>query len=177
MFYSYFLKKPGPRKFTYNEFVHATNDFDDKEKLGQGGFGAVYKGLLRDSNTFVAVKRVAKGSKKGLEEYASKVKIISQLRHRDLVKLIGWCHKKRELLLVYDFMPNGSIDSHILKEESALMWAVRYKIAQGLASSLLYLHEEWEQCILYRDIKSSNIMLDSKGHKSLIWQAPWVIWL
>ena len=81
MFYSYFLKKPGPRKFTYNELVHATNDFDDKEKLGQGGFGVVYKGLLRDSNTFVTVKRVAKGSKQGLNEYKLEVKIISQLRH------------------------------------------------------------------------------------------------
>ena len=75
--------------------VHATNDFDDKDKLGQGGFGAVYRGLLRDSDTFVAVKRVAKGSKQGLKKYASEVKIISQLRHRNLMKLIGWCHEKR----------------------------------------------------------------------------------
>ena len=139
-----FERGRGPRKFSYNELVHATNDFDDKEKLGQGGFGAVYRGLLRDSNTFVAVKRVAKGSKQGLNEYNSEVKIINQLRHKNLVKLIGWCPEKRELLLGYDFMPNGSLDSHIFKEEIALMWAVRYKIAQGLASSLLYLHEEWE---------------------------------
>ena len=75
--------------------VHATNDFDDKDKLGQGGFGVVYRGLLRDSDTFVAVKRVAKGSKQGLKKYASEVKIISQLRHRNLMKLIGWCHEKR----------------------------------------------------------------------------------
>ena len=153
----------------------------------------VYRGLLRDSNTFVAIKRMAKGSKQGIKEYASEVKIISQLRYRNLVKLIGWCHKKRELL-IYDFTPNGSLDSHIFKKESTLMWAVRYKVAQGLASSLLYLHEEWEQCVLHRDIKSSNIMLNSnfnaklgdfglarlvtmsKGHKPLIWQAPWVIW-
>ena len=162
-----FERGRGPRKFSYNELVHATNDFDDKEKLGQGGFGAVYRGLLRDSNTFVAVKRVAKGSKQGLKEYVSEVKIISQLRHRNLVKLIGWCHKKRELLLVCDFMPNGSIDSHIFKEENALTWVVRYKIAQGLASSLLYLQEEWEQCVLHRDIKSSNIMLDSNFNAKL----------
>ena len=85
--------------------VHGTNDFDDKEKLGQGGFGVVYRGLLRDSNTFVAIKRMAKGSKQGIKEYASEVKIISQLRYRNLVKLIGWCHKKRELLLIYDLCP------------------------------------------------------------------------
>nr|POE62085.1 l-type lectin-domain containing receptor kinase ix.1 [Quercus suber] len=162
-----FERARGPRKFSYNELVHATNDFDDKEKLGQGGFGAVYRGLLRDSNTFVAVKRVAKGSKQGLNEYKSKVKIISLLRHKNLGKLIGWCHEKRELLLVYDFMPNGSLDSHIFREEIALMWAVRYKIAQGLASSLLYLHKEWEQCVLHRDIKSSNIMLDSNFNAKL----------
>ena len=162
-----FERGRGPRKFSYNELVHATNDFDDKEKLGQGGFGAVCRGLLRDSNTFVAVKRVAKGSKQGLKEYVSEVKIISQLRHRNLVKLIGWCHKKRELLLVCDFMPNGSIDSHIFKEENALTWVVRYKIAQGLASSLLYLQEEWEQSVLHRDIKSSNIMLDSNFNAKL----------
>ena len=110
---------------------------------------------------------MAKGSKQGLKEYVSEVKIISQLRHRNLVKLIGWCHKKRELLLVCDFMPNGSIDSHIFKEENALTWLVRYKIAQGLASSLLYLQEEWEQCVLHRDIKSSNIMLDSNFNAKL----------
>ena len=97
--YLVFAPGRGPRKFSYNELVHATNAFDDKEKLGQGGFGAVYRGLLRDSNTFVVVKRVAKGSKKGSKEYASEVKIISQLRHRNLVKLIGWCHKKENFCL------------------------------------------------------------------------------
>ena len=146
--------------------VHATNAFDDKEKLGQGGFGAVYKGLLRDSNTYVAVKRVVKGSKQGIKEYASEVKIISQLRHRNLVQLIGWCHERKELLLVYDFMPNGSLDSHLF-QESVLMWELRYKVAQGLASALLYLQEEWEQCVLHRDIKSSNIMLDSNFNAKL----------
>ena len=84
-----FERGRGPKKFSYNELACVTNDFNDKEKLSQGGFGAVYKGLLRDSNTYVAVKRVVKGSKQGIKEYASEVKIISQLRHRNLVQLIG----------------------------------------------------------------------------------------
>ncbi|KAM3701818.1 hypothetical protein ACJW31_05G204000 [Castanea mollissima] len=161
-----FERGRGPKKFSYNELARATNDFNDKEKLGQGGFGAVYKGLLRDSNTYVAVKRVVKGSKQGIKEYASEVKIISQLRHRNLVQLIGWCHERKELLLVYDFMPNGSLDSHLF-QESVLIWELRYKVAQGLASALLYLQEGWEQCVLHRDIKSSNIMLDSNFNAKL----------
>jgi serine/threonine protein kinase len=127
--------------------AYATNNFNDEEKLGQGGFGGVYKGFLRDSNSFIAVRRVSKGSKQGIKEYASEVKIISRLRHRNLVQLIGWCHERRELLLVYEFMPNGSLDSHLFTEESLLIWAMRYKVAQGLGSALLYLHEEWEQCV------------------------------
>ena len=140
--------------------AHATNNFNDEEKLGQGGFGGVYKGFLREPNCFVAVKRVSKGSKQGMKEYASEVKIISRLRHKNLVQLIGWCHERGDLLLVYEFMPSGSLDSHLLTKESLLIWAIRYKVAQGLASALLYLHEEWEQCVVHGDIKSSNIMLD-----------------
>jgi serine/threonine protein kinase len=147
--------------------AHATNNFNDKEKLGQGGFGGIYRGFLRASNSFVALKRVSKGSKQGVKEYASEVKIISRLRHRNLVQLIGWCHERGELLLIFEFMPNGSLDSHLFTEESLLIWETRYKVAQGLASSSLYLHEEWEQCVVHRDIKSSNIMLDSNFNAKL----------
>ncbi|XP_059446402.1 L-type lectin-domain containing receptor kinase IX.1-like [Corylus avellana] len=162
-----FQKGIGPKRFLFNELARATNNFNDEEKLGQGGFGGVYKGFLRDSNTFVAVKRVSKGSKQGIKEYASEVKIISRLRHKNLVQLIGWCHERGELLLVYEFMPNGSLDSHLFREENLLIWAMRYNIAQGLALALLYLHEEWEQCVVHRDIKSSNIMLDSNFNTKL----------
>ncbi|CAM8888735.1 unnamed protein product [Rhodiola kirilowii] len=88
-------------------------------------------------------------------------KIISRLRHRNLVQLIGWCHEKGDFLLVYEFMPNGSLNSHLFGVSKILAWSMRYKIALGIASGLLYLHEEWEQCVVHRDIKSSNIMLDS----------------
>ncbi|KAM2189023.1 hypothetical protein ACFX1R_032493 [Malus domestica] len=102
-----------------------------------------------------------------MKEYASEVRIISRLRHRNLVQLIGWCHEKRELLLDYEFLPNRILDSHLFKENSLLSWQVRYNIAKGLASALLYLHEEWEQCVLHRDIKSSNVMLDSNFNVKL----------
>ncbi|XP_062087305.1 L-type lectin-domain containing receptor kinase IX.1-like [Humulus lupulus] len=157
----------GPKRFNYRELNYATNNFSEEGKLGQGGFGGVYRGLLAESNTEVAVKRIAKGSTQGKKEYVSEVKIISRLRHRNLVQLIGWCHTKGEFLLVYEFLPNGSLDNHLFGGKPTLTWAVRYRIAIGLASSLLYLHEEWEQCVVHRDIKSSNIMLDSNFNAKL----------
>ncbi|GJY66044.1 L-type lectin-domain containing receptor kinase IX.1-like protein [Tanacetum coccineum] len=157
----------GPKRFTYQELARSTGDFAENEKLGEGGFGGVYRGFLKDSNMVVAVKRVSKSSKQGIKEYASEVRIISKLRHRNLVQLTGWCHQKSELLLVYEYMENGSLDTHLFKAQSLLTWGTRYKIAHGLASALLYLHEEWEQCVLHRDIKSSNVMLDSNFNAKL----------
>ncbi|CAL5434681.1 unnamed protein product [Camellia sinensis] len=139
----------GPKKFSYVELFHATNNFADEQKLGEGGFGGVYKGFLRELNSYVAVKRISKGSKQGIKEYASEVNIISRLRHRNLVQLLGY------------------LDNHLFKENSELTWAIRYKIAQGLASALLYLHEGWEQCVVHRDVKSSNMMLDSNFNVKL----------
>ncbi|GLT98035.1 hypothetical protein SLE2022_155630 [Rubroshorea leprosula] len=149
----------GPREFSYNELSIATKNFVADEKLGEGGFGSVYKGFLRDLNTNVAVKKVSRRSKQGIKEYISEVKIISRLRHKNLVNLIGWCHEK-ELLLVYEFMPNGSLDAHLFKGRSLLPWKLRHKIVQDVASALLYLHEEGDFCVLHRDIKTNNIMLD-----------------
>ncbi|KAL8541739.1 hypothetical protein ACS0TY_002846 [Phlomoides rotata] len=156
-----FERGSGPKKFSYSDLIRATDSFSEEHKLGEGGFGGVYLGFLKDLNSHIAVKRVSKSSNQGTKEYASEVKIISRLRHRNLVQLIGWCHEKRELLLVYEFLPNGSLDSHLFNEKSSLTWETRFKVARGLASALLYLHEEWEQCVIHRDIKSSNIMLDS----------------
>ncbi|XP_059647958.1 L-type lectin-domain containing receptor kinase IX.1-like [Cornus florida] len=162
-----FGKGMGPRKFSYNELARATNYFAEAEKLGEGGFGGVYRGFLGELKSYVAVKRISKGSKQGLKEYAAEVKIIGQLRHRNLVRLIGWCHEQSELLIVYEVMQNGSLDSHLFKERSLLSWEVRYRIAQDIASALLYLHEEWEQWVVHRDIKSSNVMLDSDFNAKL----------
>ncbi|KAJ8768914.1 hypothetical protein K2173_023909 [Erythroxylum novogranatense] len=155
-----FKNGTGGKNFSYDELVTATNNFSETQKLGEGGSGAVYKGYLKDLKLHIAVKRVLRLSKQGIKEYASEVKIISRIRHKNLVKLIGWCHEK-ELLLAYEFMPNGSLDAHLFKGKSLLSWEVRHKIAQDLASALFYLHEEGDQCVLHRDIKPSNIMLDS----------------
>nr|GMD08805.1 L-type lectin-domain containing receptor kinase IX.1-like [Ipomoea batatas] len=157
----------GAKKFSYSELATATNNFSEERKLGEGGFGGVYLGFLRDLNLDVAVKRVSQQSKQGVEEYASEVKIISRLRHRNLVPLHGWCHEKGELLLVYEYMPGGSLHSHLFKRKSPLNWMLRYRIAQGLASALSYLHEDWEQSVLHRDIKSSNVLLDSSFNARL----------
>ncbi|RHN62637.1 putative protein kinase RLK-Pelle-L-LEC family [Medicago truncatula] len=162
-----FGRGAGPRKYTYAELAHAANDFKDEYKLGQGGFGGVYRGFLKDTKSYVAVKRVSEDSHQGIKEFASEVTIISKLRHRNLVQLIGWCHERKKLLLVYEYMPNGSLDIHLFKNQSFLKWGVRYTIARGLASALLYLHEEWEQCVVHRDIKASNIMLDSEFNAKL----------
>jgi len=156
-----FQKGSGPKRFSYNELVSATNKFSESDKVGQGGFGGVYKGHLKELNSYVAIKRISRESRQGILEYATEVKVISQLRHRNLVQLLGWCHRKNDFLLIYEFMSNGSLDSHLYGKKSFLTWTTRYNIALGLASALLYLQEEWEQCVLHRDIKSSNIMLDS----------------
>nr|XP_051184492.1 L-type lectin-domain containing receptor kinase IX.1-like [Lolium perenne] len=157
-----FDKGTGPRRFPYNDLAIATDNFSDDKKLGQGGFGSVYRGFLSELNLDVAIKRVSKGSKQGIKEYASEVRIISRLRHKNLVQLIGWCHRGGDLLLVYELMPNGSLDGHLYgARDDVLPWSVRHKIVLGLGSALLYLHQEWEQCILHRDIKPSNVMLDA----------------
>ncbi|PPS02460.1 hypothetical protein GOBAR_AA18201 [Gossypium barbadense] len=143
-----------------------TNNFNG-EKLGEGGFGVVYKGYLKDLDTYVAVKQISKASKQGIKEYTSEVKIISRSRHKNLVKLIGQYHEKGELILIYELMANGSLDSHLFKGKTLLTWEVRFKIVQDLASALFYLHEEGDHCVLHRDIKASNIMLDSSFNAKL----------
>ncbi|KAK1351640.1 Concanavalin A-like lectin/glucanase superfamily [Heracleum sosnowskyi] len=161
------LVRAGPRKFSYQSLAVATYNFADERKLGQGGFGCVYKGYLLDLDIPIAVKKISRGSKQGKKEYIAEVKIISRLRHQNVVQLIGWCHDQGQFLLAYEFMPNGSLDSHLFGKRSALAWAIRYKIAIGFASALHYLHEKCEQCVVHRDIKSSNIMLDSNFNLKL----------
>ena len=112
----------GPRSFTYRELIHATNNFSEGGKLGQGGFGSVYKDLFGESNTEVAVKRVSKESRQGKKEYTSELKTISHLRPRNLVQLIGWCHEQGELLFVYEFMAIGSLDPHLFGAKIVLTW-------------------------------------------------------
>ncbi|KAF2296541.1 hypothetical protein GH714_040570 [Hevea brasiliensis] len=162
-----FGKENGPRHFAYEELIAATNKFSTEKLLGQGGSGKVYEGFLRNWSAKVAVKWITSKSQQGLKEYESEVKAISQLRHRNLVKLKGWCRKKQELLLVYEFVPNKSLDFHLANKTGFLTWEKRYRIALGLASVLYYLQEECEQYVLHRDIKSSNVLLDSNFNAKL----------
>jgi serine/threonine protein kinase len=121
-----FQKGSGPRRFEYSQLVTATQDFSEEDKLGEGGFGSVYRGFLKELELHVAIKRVSRGSEQGIKEYSSEVKIISRLRHRNLVQLIGWCHVGTELMLVYELMPNGSLDAHLYNTSILLTWSVRY---------------------------------------------------
>ncbi|KAK8475763.1 hypothetical protein V6N12_058140 [Hibiscus sabdariffa] len=153
----------GPHRFSYQELKEATRGFRDKELLGFGGFGRVYKGTLPSTNTQVAVKRISHESKQGLREFVSEIATIGRLRHRNLVPLLGWCRCRGDLLIVYDFMPNGSLDKYLFDEpKRVLSWDERFKIIKGVASGLLYLHEEWEQTVIHRDIKAGNVLLDSE---------------
>ena len=153
----------GPHRFSYKELKQATRGFRDKELLGFGGSGRVYKGTLSNSNTQVAVKRISHESKQGLQEFISEIASIGRLRHRNLVQLFGWCRQRADLLLVYDFMPNGSLDKYIFDEpKTILSWEQRFNIIKGVASGLLYLHEEWEQNVIHKDIKAGNVLLDSE---------------
>ncbi|XP_075667967.1 L-type lectin-domain containing receptor kinase S.4-like [Castanea sativa] len=153
----------GPHRFSYEELKKATKGFGDKELLGFGGFGRVYKGTLPNSNTQVAVKRVSPNSKQGLREFMSEVGSMGHLRHRNIVQSFGWCRRQGDLLLVYEFMTNGSLDKYLFDEPKAILsWEQRFKIIKGVALGLLYLHEEWEQTVVHRDIKAGNVLLDSE---------------
>lgn len=151
----------GPHRYTFEQLKLATKGFGEKEVLGFGGFGKVYKGSLPNSNTQVAVKRFSQESKQGLREFVSEIETIGRLRHRNLVRLQGWCRRKSDLLLVYDYMPNGSLDSFIFNEPKMILsWKQRFNIIKGIASALLYLHQGWDQLVIHRDIKASNVLID-----------------
>ncbi|KAJ6313900.1 hypothetical protein OIU78_017535 [Salix suchowensis] len=162
---------PGmPREFQFKDLKKATNNFDEKHKLGQGGFGVVYKGMLPKENIQVAVKKFSRDNIKGQDDFLSELTVINRLRHKHLVRLLGWCHKNGMLLLVYDYMPNGSLDNHLFHEDeenTILGWSLRYKIISGVASALHYLHNEYDQTVVHRDLKASNIMLDSEFNARL----------
>ncbi|XP_010312292.2 L-type lectin-domain containing receptor kinase S.4-like [Solanum lycopersicum] len=153
----------GPHRYSYRELKKGTRGFRESELLGRGGFGKVYKGVLRNSKGDIAVKRISHESKQGLREFVSEIASIGRLRHRNLVQLLGWCRRRGDLLLVYEFMPNGSLDNFLFDEpKMVLKWEQRFKIIKGVASGLLYLHEGYEQVVVHRDVKASNVLLDGE---------------
>lgn len=153
----------GPHRYSYQELKKATNSFSDKVLLGKGGFGQVYKGILPDSKIEVAVKRISKESTQGLREFVSEIASIGRLRHRNLVQLLGWYRRRDDFLLVYDYMANGSLDKFLFEEPKMILnWEQRFKIIKDVASGLLYLHEGYEQVVIHRDVKASNVLLDEE---------------
>ncbi|XP_061349736.1 L-type lectin-domain containing receptor kinase IV.1-like isoform X2 [Gastrolobium bilobum] len=153
----------GPHRFKFKDLYFATKGFKEKELLGTGGFGRVYKGVMPISKIEVAVKKVSHESRQGMREFVSEIVSIGRLRHRNLVSLLGYCRRKGELLLVYEYMPNGSLDKYLYNQPTVtLTWSQRFRIIKGVASGLFYLHEEWEQVVVHRDIKASNVLLDAE---------------
>jgi len=153
----------GPHRFPYKDLHRATEGFRNKNLLGVGGFGRVYKGVLPISDLDIAVKKVSHNSSQGMKEFIAEVASLGRLQHRNLVRLLGYCRRKGELLLVYEYMSNGSLDKYLYDQDKrpTLSWPQRFKIIKDIASGLLYLHEEWEKVVIHRDIKASNVLLDS----------------
>nr|GMD33293.1 L-type lectin-domain containing receptor kinase VIII.1-like [Ipomoea batatas] len=148
-----------PKEFSYRELKSATKAFDPGRIIGHGAVGTVYKGVLNGTGDAVAVKKCSHGGE-GKAEFLSELSIIGTLRHRNLVRLQGWCHEKGEILLVYDLMPNGSLYNALFESRMVLSWPQRLKILLGVASAMSYLHQECENQVIHRDIKTGNIMLD-----------------
>ncbi|KAK9168062.1 hypothetical protein Syun_000202 [Stephania yunnanensis] len=153
-----------PHRFRYKELYLATKGFKQSEVIGIGGFGEVYKGVLPTTGEQVAVKKINQNSLLGIRQFVAEIESLGRLRHKHLVHLLGWCKRKKSLLLVYDFIPNGSLDIALLgrnKSRVVLSWEQRFKILKDMASALLYLHEDWDQVVIHRDVKASNVLLDA----------------
>ncbi|KAK4278123.1 hypothetical protein QN277_016014 [Acacia crassicarpa] len=155
-------KLKGPVTYSYKDLKSATNNFSEENKIGEGGFGVVYKGILK-SGKVVAVKKLAlRHSNRINEEFESEVKLISNVHHRNLVRLLGCCNAGHNRILVYEYMKNRSLDGFLFgdKKKGFLNWKQRYEVILGTARGLTYLHEEFHVRIIHRDIKTNNILLD-----------------
>ncbi|OIW07623.1 hypothetical protein TanjilG_16604 [Lupinus angustifolius] len=161
------IGRDNPRIFSYAELFIGSNGFNEDEVVGSGGFGKVYKAVLPSDGTVVAVKCcLAEKGKQFEKSFAAELTAVADLRHRNLVRLRGWCVHEDQLYLVYDYMPNCSLDRKLFRRNEnlkaeLLSWGQRVKIVKGLAAALYYLHEQLETQIIHRDVKTSNVMLDS----------------
>ncbi|CAI9282976.1 unnamed protein product [Lactuca saligna] len=151
------------QRFTLSQIQSATQNFDEALVIGRGGFGKVYKCSKIGSMTDVAVKRLHSMSDQGANEFESEVKVLSKLRHGNLVSLIGYCYEEKEMVLVYEFMPNGTLEDHLRSPDSSLSWLQLLKICVGAARGLDYLHmgTSTQHGVIHRDVKTSNILLDA----------------
>ncbi|CAI0380310.1 unnamed protein product [Linum tenue] len=161
-----------PRIFSYSELYIGSKGFSDKEVLGSGGFGRVYRAVLPSDGTLVAVKCLAERGEQFEKTFAAELVAVAHLRHRNLVRLRGWCVHEDQLFLVYDYMPNRSLDRVLFRKSENLAaaildWEQRKRIVGGLAAALHYLHDQLETQIIHRDVKTSNVMLDSNYNARL----------
>ncbi|KAJ6403464.1 hypothetical protein OIU84_015381 [Salix udensis] len=156
------LKIDGVKGFTFKEMAMATDSFNCSAQVGRGGYGKVYRGIL-SGNSIVAIKRAEEGSLQGQKEFLTEIKLLSRLHHINLVSLVGYCEEKEEQMLVYEFMPNGTLRDWLSdKAKGTLNFGTRLRIALGSAKGILYLHTEAQPPVFHRDIKATNILLDSK---------------
>ncbi|KAL3358737.1 hypothetical protein AABB24_015707 [Solanum stoloniferum] len=156
------IKVDGVKSFTFREMTLATNNFDTSTQVGEGGYGSVFRGILADK-TVVAIKRAKVGSLQGQKEFLTEIELLSRLHHRNLVVLLGYCDEEGEQMLIYEFMPNGTLRDWLsAKCKKILKFGARLGIALGASKGILYLHTEADPPIFHRDIKASNILLDSK---------------
>ncbi|XP_059660735.1 G-type lectin S-receptor-like serine/threonine-protein kinase RKS1 isoform X2 [Cornus florida] len=148
--------------FDLSTIVAATDNFSSANRLGQGGFGTVYKGRLHNGQE-IAVKRLSKNSGQGIKEFKNEVTLIAKLQHRNLVKLVGCCIQQEEKMLIYEYLPNKSLDSFIFDEakRSSMGWEKLFDIILGIARGMLYLHQDSRLRIIHRDLKASNVLLDA----------------
>ncbi|XP_057959653.1 G-type lectin S-receptor-like serine/threonine-protein kinase At4g27290 [Malania oleifera] len=148
--------------FDFSTMENATDNFSTQNKLGEGGFGVVFKGMLKDGQE-IAVKRLSRNSSQGLDEFKSEVMHIAKVQHRNLVKLLGCCIQGDEKMLVYEYMFNNSLDTLIFDERNKMLdWPKRFHIINGVARGLLYLHQDSRLRIIHRDLKASNVLLDNE---------------
>ncbi|PQQ10432.1 G-type lectin S-receptor-like serine/threonine-protein kinase [Prunus yedoensis var. nudiflora] len=147
--------------FSLRSILAATNNFSEANKVGEGGFGPVYKGIL-PGNQEVAIKRLSKKSGQGHQEFMNELKLIAKLQHTNLVRLLGCCTEEEELILIYEFMPNRSLDKFLFdpSEKLELDWGKRFRIIEGIAQGILYIHKYSRLKIIHRDLKASNVLLD-----------------
>ncbi|XP_043806262.1 receptor-like serine/threonine-protein kinase SD1-8 isoform X2 [Manihot esculenta] len=147
--------------FSFKTILAATSNFSEAQKLGEGGFGPVYKGNLPGDQE-IAIKRLSRKSGQGLEEFMNELKLIANLQHKYLVRLLGCCVEREEKILIYEYMPNRSLDKFLFdpSQKAKLVWDKRLNIAEGVAQGLLYIHKFSRMKVIHRDLKASNILLD-----------------